>query len=195
MILEFNMTTPKTLLLEVHPRHQSLMNQDYTWENIYYFIPGKVVWRTFSPTIFKSVKTKHQDCNEVNSLKVTQCFDNFYMSKLNCSFPWLKSDDNNYGSLEKCGSKHKVYDLINLIKGIADPDSDIHKELSTKGCNIPNCVNTKWREEKSDGIIHFNFTTDKFDLGRSCMTNVFPSSSKVLNNHNFHKKKPFFLKM
>ena len=172
------MSAPKTLLLEVHPRHQSLMNQDYTWENIYYFIQGKVVWRTFSPTIFKSVNTKHQACNEENSLKVTQCFDDFYMSKINCSFPWLESD--NGSGLPKCGSKHKVYDLIRLIKGMADPDNQIHEELSSKGCNIPNCVNTKWREEKSDGIIHFNFTTDKFDLGRSCMTNVFPSSSKVI---------------
>ena len=171
------MSAPKALLLEVHPRHQSLMNQDYTWENIYYFISGKEVWHTFSPTIFNLVKTKHQPCNEENSLKVTQCFDDFYMSKINCSFPWLESDKGS--GLPKCGSKHKVYDLIHLIKGMADPDNEIHKELSTKGCNIPNCVNTKWTEVKSDGIIHFNSTTNRIEDGRSCMTNVFPSSSNV----------------
>ena len=86
------MSAPLTLLIEVHAKDQSLMNQDYSWENLYYIKNGKRVWRTFKPTIRKSVSTKKRHCDGKNTLKVTSCFDSFYMTKLNCSFPWISND-------------------------------------------------------------------------------------------------------
>ena len=85
------MTDFDLLLVEIHPRNQSLMNQEYSWENLDFIKPGRYSLNFLRPTITKNIQTSKHDCNENNSLQVTKCYDEFYMSKMNCSFPWLKS--------------------------------------------------------------------------------------------------------
>ena len=81
----------KSFLIEIHSKDQSLMNQRYSWENVIYLRKEKFTSITFKAEVFQSVKTKDNYCNEENSLKITNCYDKFYMLKLNCSFPWLKN--------------------------------------------------------------------------------------------------------
>ena len=45
-----------------------------------------------------------------------QCLNDLYMNKLNCTFPWIKSNDE---SLQKCGSQYYIQDLIDLIANVA----------------------------------------------------------------------------
>ena len=91
ILFKFRMKGFKSFLIEIHPKDQSLMNQRYSWENLIYLRKEKFTSITFKAEVFQSVKTKENFCNEENSLKITNCYDNFYMLKLNCSFPWLKN--------------------------------------------------------------------------------------------------------
>ena len=88
----------------------------------------------------RKIKTKNHECCETNDMKMTKCLDDFYIRKLNCTFPWL----NNVilGSLEKCGSKHYIYDLMELINIVAKGEN-ISNEVEK--CLVPNCATASWR--------------------------------------------------
>ena len=69
------------------------------------------------------------------------------MSKMNCSFPWLK---NYQGPLERCGLDRDVDELIQLMKNVASHESELSKEISE--CYIQNCENTKWTELRASVV-------------------------------------------
>ena len=102
---------------------------------------------------------------------MTQCFDEFYMMKLNCSFPWLKSQNDKY---PKCGAKHKVNDLVNLINEVNRGTPDIIEEIGDFGCNEQNCQQTNWEISSWQNI------NLKEKPGLSYLKLTFPSSKKVL---------------
>ena len=141
MTLDFNMTFLSELFIEIHSKDQSLMNQKWSFENMVSIREYKWHYNNRKAMIYKAVKTKNHDCNVKNSLKTTQCYNNFYMMKLKCYLPWLESY---IGPLDKCGSKHYINDLVNLIKLVNYQDSKLTKEIKDFGCSIPNCKNTKW---------------------------------------------------
>lgn len=91
------------------------------------------------------------------------------MKKLNCSFPWTSS--RNQSTLQTCGSKHKVKDLVELIKKVNT--GELMDEVATFGCNVSNCKSVKWRISSSQNVeIPYK--------GKVWFGLVFPSSSKVL---------------
>ena len=49
-------------------------------------------------------------------MEQTNCLNNFYMSKMNCSFPWLVPT---IESKEKCGAANFIKDLVDLIDDVA----------------------------------------------------------------------------
>ena len=51
------------------------------------------------------------------------------MSKLNCSFPWMKSNDE---TLEKCGPNEKIKDLVDLVNKVNKQQSDVLEGLELK---------------------------------------------------------------
>ena len=68
------------------------------------------------PTFKRKIKTKNYNCYEERNVEQTECLNHFYMSKLNCTFPWLESTKQ---SKENCGSKHLIKDLVNLIDDVS----------------------------------------------------------------------------
>ena len=162
------MTNFKSIIIEVHQKHNSLMNQKYTWEKMNYLREGKFSSITFKPTIKESISTHLNKCNEKNSLKLTKCFDEFYMRKLNCSFPWLKKYN---GNLQKCGNKQNLLDFKHLIKQTLTAGSSANLEAKNFGCMVPNCIETKWEEAKYEG-----FEATKY---KSQIFFRFPASSEV----------------
>ena len=94
------------------------------------------------------------------------------MKKLNCKFPWIKSGD--YSSMERCGSKHKTKDLVELIKKVNT--EQLNDEIAAHGCNVTNCESVKWASSSLQttevpnrpGIVFFSL--------------IFPSSAKVCFN-------------
>ena len=165
------MTRLKSILIEVHPKHQSRMNQRYTWETLNYLRKDKFASITYKASIQKSLKTKNYNCHINKLVKTTSCYDKFYMLKLNCSFPWIQ---NYAGNLDKCGPKEYIKDLINIIKGVITPNTELFKEIQKFGCSIPKCMNTKWAEAKAEGF--------QTRANKSQILLRFPSSSEVCTN-------------
>ena len=92
------------------------MNQGYSDHDFYETKPDTMEMYFVEPTLIRKIKTKNYNCYEENYVEQTKCLNNFYMSKLNCTFPWLESTKQ---SQEKCGSKHFIKDLVDLILDVS----------------------------------------------------------------------------
>ena len=101
---------------------------------------------------------------------MTQCFNDFYMMKLNCSFPWLKSQKEKYF---KCSAKQRVNDLVNIIDAVNQGSPDIMEEIEDFGCDKQNCEQTNW-EMSSWQKVYI-----KERPGLSFLKLTFPSSKKI----------------
>ena len=105
------------IYIELHSKGQSRMNQGYSLHDLFSIKESTMEEYFMEPTLQTKMKTKHYNCNEEKKyVEPTDCLNNFYMSKLNCTFPWLESTKQ---SQEKCGSKHYVMDLVNLINKVS----------------------------------------------------------------------------
>ena len=110
------MTGLKFLIIQVHPKDQSLMNLALLWENTGYLEPGIQSSKYYHGIVNKRLNTKKYSC--VNHyVKHYQCVDNFLMKQMNCSFPWIKSYN---GSLPNCWANRKVFELVNLMRNLTD---------------------------------------------------------------------------
>ena len=101
---------------------------------------------------------------------MTDCYDDFYMMKLNCSFPWTSFKNDKYA---KCGTQQKISDLVNLINEVNMGSQEIMKEIKDFGCNEQNCEQTNWEMS--------SFQKIKLEIndGRSFFKLTFPSSKKI----------------
>ena len=91
------------IFVELHSKDQSMMNQGWSLHDLYRIIAG--TWEQYfvEPTLKRKINTKNFNCYEERDVEQTKCLNHFYMSKLNCTFPWLESTKR---SKENCGSKH-----------------------------------------------------------------------------------------
>ena len=162
--MNFNITqAPEAILIEIHSRGQSFMNQKWKWHFIEFAKPKTWIDYYLEESVMKKIKTKHYNCNESNNIQMTNCLNEFYMSKLNCSFPWLKYP---YGILEKCGNKHYIDDLKDLIDHVVNRDGIL---ADAEKCIIPNCVTTKWNAKAHtfgfNGSWHMSFIDSDLKVG------------------------------
>ena len=155
-------------MVERHSRNQSYMNQRWTWHSVDYIKPEKWIEHYLEATITKKINTKHYECNESNDIQMTSCLDEFYMSKMNCSFPWLKSY---FGSLEKCANKHYIGDLKALIDFVV-AKGEFHRD--SKKCLVPNCVATKWKSERQTFIDNKAWYMNLIDSNTKVGTIIIP---------------------
>ena len=104
----FDMTNITQIWFEVHPREESMMNRLYSKSKLNLIYKGKDILLSYHPTITRNVNTRYHKCNEDNSNKITSCYDNFYMKKLNCSFPWLLEKNTNLNNGGNTGSSSEI---------------------------------------------------------------------------------------
>ena len=104
------------IVVELHSKDQSRMNQGYSYHDLYRIKDGTREEYFLEPTLKRKIKTKNYNCDEENYVEQTKCLNHFYMSKLNCTFPWLESTKQ---SEENCGSKHFIKDLADLIEDVS----------------------------------------------------------------------------
>ena len=141
------MSLIESYVIDVHERFQTMMNQEYSYDMLRELYPQQFAIYYYKPVINTKVKTKNYQCNEENSNKLYPCFDEFYMSKLNCSFPWLLHYN---GTLQNCGSKQYIKDFINLITSVAHSRDKYINDLRYHGCDVPNCKTTQWKMTNSE---------------------------------------------
>ena len=137
------------VLAELHSKDQSLLPQEFPEDRIYRLKENVHARYRIKPTINQNLKTRRQDCKVNNSVKVKKCFDNFYMSKLNCTFPWLGNS-----TTKTCGSEEKIIDLMRLMKHSGNVNSSLYGEMIDFGCKVPNCREKIWTITKTES---FNF--------------------------------------
>ena len=106
----------RDILVELHSKDQSKMNQGWSLHDMFRIKHLFMDQYFLEPTIKRKIKTKNYNCNEERYVEHTKCLNDFYMSKLNCTFPWLKLASQ---SQEKCGSKHFIRDLVDLVEKIS----------------------------------------------------------------------------
>ena len=178
------------IVVELHSKDQSRTNQGFSYHDIYRIKNGTSEEYYMEPTLKRKIKTKDYNCKEERDMEQTTCLNHFYISKLNCTFPWLKSTKQ---SQEKCGSKHFIRDLVNLVEFVATGKyiSRNIKEiryvfyvlnfvhfltgnnlpLEVEECLIPNCQTTTWKSMRHE--------TYQLSAGKGGLYFVFDSTRKV----------------
>ena len=110
---KFSVKKFHTLFVELHSKDHSKMNQRWSYHDLYRCKEGSHDVYYVEPFLKTKIKTKHYNCYEENIMEQTKCLDDFYMSKLNCTFPWIKATSKT--PKEKCGSNHYIKNLVDLI--------------------------------------------------------------------------------
>ena len=105
------------MYVELHSKDQSKMNQGWSYHDFYRLKSWKTEKYFLKPSIKRNIKTKNYNCYEKSDMEQTNCLNNFYMSKMNCTFPWLVP------TIESeeitCGAENFVKDLVDLIDDVA----------------------------------------------------------------------------
>ena len=160
---------------------------------------GKIKWivNGYNNVIFmgkqevtKRLKKTKFDCHENNSNQQTDCLNEYYVSKLNCTLPWVPSNNpNNHKNIQKCQGKEKFTKFRNLSMSIGNPE--VIGELEKKGCIIPNCEERTWHIDSAQKENISNFNISEKNL---MITISFSHSSKVLvrNEINLYTASSFF---
>ena len=102
-------------LINAKPRWRFTINEVIDWAQ------KKEDWYYAEPSFRRKIKTKNFECYESNGMQQTKCLDQYYMSQINCTFPWANSLLYHSGNkeMEKCWDKHYIQDFINLIDRVA----------------------------------------------------------------------------
>ena len=139
--------------------------------------------------VTKRLKKSKFDCLEDNSNKQTECINEYYASKLNCTLPWVPS--NNPQNRQQCQGKEKFTEFRNLSMSIGNPE--VIGELKKLGCIIPNCEERTWhiRSGQKENI---SYSMPDVSGQNLLLTIDFPHSSKVLvrNEINLYTVSSFF---
>ena len=105
------------IYVELHSKDQSRLNQGYSLHDLYSIQDSTMEEYFMEPTLKTKINTKNYNCNEEKKyVEQTKCLNHFYMSTLNCTFPWLESTKQYQ---EKCQSNHFIKDLVDLVHNVS----------------------------------------------------------------------------
>ena len=92
-MIEENSHDFSLFVLEMSERHQIQINHQISWVDMFHIAPGSFQYHLLKPEITKSIPTKRNKCNKENSLRVFDCYNDYYMIELgrfqNSSVPVL----------------------------------------------------------------------------------------------------------
>ena len=141
MRLEFQTCSkqPFNIRFERHEAYQSNLNYQFDKKSGYqYYKKGVSPYYLVTPVETKALKKGTHDCYEDNSMKKTECVDDYFAEQLNCSLPWARP----YPDYGICNGNLNLTKFRSVHSKISSKQtSDI---LKKKGCLKPNCLQTKW---------------------------------------------------
>ena len=177
--------------MQMHEAKQSPYNYVVDQEKIKWIVNGyqNVIFMG-KQEVTKRLKKSKFNCLEDNSNKQTECINEYYASKLNCTLPWIPSNSPNFPqNRQQCQGKEKFTEFRNLSMSIGNPE--VIEKLKKKGCIIPNCEERTWHIEsfQKENLTNFNISEENLML-----TISFSHSSKVLvrNEINLYTVSSFF---
>ena len=124
---------------ERHEPDQSQYNYQFEMNKGYqYFQQGVDKFHLVTPVETEAIKQRSHDCYEDNSMKMTDCIDEYIAEQLNCSLPWTKP----HPDFEICSGTEELTNFRTVhSKILSKPSLD---NLKRKGCLKQNCLQTKW---------------------------------------------------
>ena len=90
----------------------------------------------------KNINKSNYTCYEENSNTFMDCMENYYSIKLGCLLPWSLNRKIENDSMNLCKGKEKFAEFKSIAMNILK--SEAKKELTNKGCFIPNCLQRSW---------------------------------------------------
>ena len=154
----------------MHESGQSQYNYNVDVSRIEYFDKTSHVVYTMSSQqdVVKRLKKSNYMCHEDNSNRRTNCLNNYYASKLNCTLPWVHADNQKHNAV--CDGEDKFKEFRNLSMSIGEFGAT--DELKKMGCIISNCQKKSWTIETSKKLKNpYNSTFPLF---------IFSQKTKVL---------------
>ena len=129
------------LRIERHEPYQSGYNHMFDMKKEYqYFRQGLSQYTLVTPVETESLKQRTHDCYEDNSMKMTDCIDEYIAEELNCSLPWTKP----YSNLGVCSGTEELTNFRTIHSKITSKTTRFY--LNRRGCLKPNCLQTKWKD-------------------------------------------------
>ena len=126
---------------ERHEPQQSLYNFQFDMNKGYqYFERGKTQFSLVIPVETEALKQRKYDCHEDNSMKITDCVDEYIAEQLNCSLPWTRP----YKDFRICSGSEELANFRTIHSKISSKQS--MENLEKKGCFKPNCLQTNWKD-------------------------------------------------
>ena len=123
--------------IEKHQPGQSLhaFGFDLT-ENFEIYHKGKGYTEMTTTVETRSLKKSNYDCYEENSMRMTDCINDFIAGQLDCYLPWTKIEK----GVDICNGSEKLQEFRNLTRYMAS----YKDQLEQAGCLKPNCITKKW---------------------------------------------------
>ena len=136
LVINVEDSTGGSHYVEKHQPGQSLHPFDFDLVgNFEIYHKGKGYTEMTSSIETISLKKSNYDCYEDNSMRTTDCINDFIAQQLDCSLPWTSNQ-----KLEGCSGPEKLVQFRNLTRYIAS----YKDQLEQKGCLKPNCITKKW---------------------------------------------------
>ena len=134
-----------------HEPNQSPYNYQFSMLDNFEMLYQNTVY-TFATVPTKTIFKRRSAylCQEDNSIRFTECIDQYIAEEINCILPWINSNSD---------SKCKTEEQLKKFR-------DLHRHMTTnktsiriQGCLIPNCVQTSWKiAHKNSNLIQNNHT-------------------------------------
>ena len=130
--------------VERHEPGQSLLNLKF--DKLQHFDTvhidkGQAEYATTVETV--SLKKKDYDCYEDNSMKMSECLDEFIAEEMECNLPWAK--EHSTKAMDVCSGAEKLSTFRNISFYIT---TEKYKDaIQEKGCFKPNCKKRRWERK------------------------------------------------
>ena len=154
--------------VEEHEYKQSRHNYDFDrLKNFQIMHIGKGRTELSLTVKSKLLNKPNFECFEDNSMKMTDCINDFIESKLDCSLPWNKPKS------QICSGAKKLQEFKNLSLYISS-SADLINEITDRKCFQPNCETTAWgtvyHENYDIGSEKANFSRIQIGISQTSYT-------------------------
>ena len=153
--------------LEKHMPGQSQHNYQFNWVDGFDMLYDNTGYTQIPiPIETISLKTNSHDCNQDNSLRFTQCINDFMTEELNCTVPWITNTS--FSRLKTCSGKAKLEEYRRFYRDISTNITTT--KIEKMGCFLPNCRRVSSKNGYFDTFLHENGTLLWFGLPSNTYT-------------------------
>ena len=157
--LNLTILTERPIYVEKHMPWQSLHNYQFNWVDGFDILyTNKAYTQIPIPIETISLKTNSHDCNQDNSLRFTQCINEFMAEEMNCTVPWITKSSSS-SRPKTCSGQAKLEEFRRFYRDISTNRTTA--KIDKKGCFVPNCRQISWKKAYVDSFDRFKSNKDE----------------------------------